>query len=160
MNSILFFTTVFFTQLQLGAQILVFASDKKQVEPMTIEQMTFIAETLHAGKTALNLDCEVRVREIKQERKFSDGIRIVEMIEIIFRGGVFNAREQKVYFPVGSVLTKAEKVSSFSGTVEEMQLEAADLANSRFIFQHNGRGEIVWMSLEDDLKTLPCRLKN
>lgn len=147
-------------QIQVRAQILEFAQENRKIQPMDVELMTFIAVTLHAGKPALNLDCEVRVREIKQERKFSDGIKIVEMLEIIYRGAVFNPIQQKAYFPLGSIVTKAQKVSAFSGTVEEFQLEAGDLANSRFTFQHNGRGEIVTMIFEDDLKTLPCRLRN
>lgn len=142
------------------SQILVFAKANRRIEPMNIEIMTFISETLHVGKPALNLNCEVIVREIKQERKFSDGIKIVEMLEIIYRSSLFNTPEQKAYFPIGSAITREEKVSNFSGPIEEIQLESDDLANSRFIFQHNGRGEIIWMSFADDLKTLPCRLKN
>ena len=157
---LLFFAIVTFVFVSLTrAQILEFAQNNRQIQPMNIELMTFIARTLHAGKPALNLDCEVRVREIKQERKFSDGVKIIEMLEIIYRGAVTNPSPQKAYFPVGSVIVKAQKVSVFSGTVEEFQLEAGDLANSRFTFQHNGRDEIIWMSFEDDLKTLPCRLK-
>ena len=126
---------------------------------MNIAMMTFVAEALHSNKPALYLGCDVRVREIKQERKFSDGVHIVEMLEIIFRHGAYGWPEEKFYMPVGSVLTKSDKLSKFSGPVEEIQLEANDLANSRFIFQHDGRGEIVWMSFEDDFKTLPCVLK-
>ncbi len=146
-------------QTQSFAQVLVFAKANRKIQPMTVEIMTFIAETLHSGKTALNLNCEVKIREIKQERKFSDGIKIVEMLEINYHGGAFNGTEQKAYFPLNSVVTRFETNSSFSGVVEEMQLESDDLTNSRFTFQHNGRGEITWMSFEDDLKTLPCRLK-
>lgn len=157
---LLFFAIVTFVFVSLTrAQILEFAQHNRQIQPMNIELMTFIAQTLHAGKPALNLDCEVRVREIKQERKFSDGVKIIEMLEIIYRGAVTNPSPQKAYFPVGSVIVKAQKVSAFAGTVEEFQLESGDLANSRFTFQHNGRGEIVSMSFEDDLKMLPCRLK-
>ncbi len=157
---LLFFAIITFLFVSFTrAQILEFAQHNRQIQPMNIELMSFIAQTLHAGKPALNLDCEVRVREIKQERKFSDGVKIIEMLEVIYRGAVTNPTPQKAYFPVGSVIVKAQKVSAFSGTVEEIQLEAGDLANSRFTFQHNGRGEIVSMSFEDDLKTLPCRLK-
>lgn len=153
--AIITFLFVSFTR----AQILEFAQANRQTQPMNVELMTFIAETLHAGKPALNLDCEVRMREIKQDRKFSDGVKAVEMLEIIYRGAVTNPSPQKAYFPIGSVVIREQKVSAFAGTVEEIQLEAGDLANSRFTFQHNGRGEIVSMSFEDDLKTLPCRLK-
>lgn len=141
------------------SQILVFAKADRRVQPMTTDLMRFVAETLHVGKPAVNLNCGVKVREIKQERKFSDGVRIVEMLEIIFQSSLFHSPEQKAYFPLGSVITRETKVSAFSGTVEEIQVESDDLANSRFIFQHNGLGEIIWMSFENDLTTLPCRLR-
>lgn len=126
---------------------------------MDIEMMRFIAETLHAGKIAAHLNCEVHVREFNQERKFSDGVRIVEMLQIRYKSGQMARPEKAIYFPLGSAITKEVKVSEYSGPVEEIQLEVEDLANSRFIFQHNGRGEIVHMSFENDLMTLPCRFQ-
>lgn len=159
MKFILISISILFFLRPASAQILEFAQANRQIQPMSTELMTFIAITLHAGKPALNLDCEVRIREIKEERKFSEGTKIVEMLEIVYRGAIFNPTAQKAYFPVGSIVTKSQKVSAFSGTVEEFQIESGDLANSRFTFQHNGRGELVAMSFEDDLKTLPCRLK-
>ena len=141
------------------SQILVFAKADRKVQPMTAGLMSFVAETLHVGKLAINLNCGVKVREIKQERKFSDGVRIVEMLEIVFQSSLFHSPEQKAYFPIGSVITREIKVSAFSGTVEEIQIESDDLANSRFTFQHNGLGELIWMSFENDLTTLPCRMR-
>ena len=121
--------------------------------------MSFIAEILHANKPALNLDCEVKVKEIKQERKFSDGIRIVEMLEIKYRSSLVDYQEQLIFFPLQSLIKIQNKNSGFSGTVEEFELQSDDLANSRFIFQHDGRGNLIWMSFENDLKTVPCGLK-
>jgi len=77
-------------------------------------------------------------------------------LEVIFKTSYFSLPEEKIYFPIGSEVTREIKVSKSSGTVEEIQLQSDDLTNSRFIFQHNGRGEIVWMSFEDDQKTAPC----
>lgn len=156
----LLITTLIITlTYQAHAQILVFPSTKKVETKLDSEMMRFVAETLHAGKLAVHLACEVRVREFNQERKFSDGVRIVEMLQIRFLSGMMGRPENVIYFPVGSPLTKEVKVSQYSGPVEEIQLEAEDVANSRFIFQHNGRGEIVHMSFENDLMTLPCRLQ-
>ena len=144
----------------LQADILIFADANKVVQPMDVKQMLFISETLHSAKTALNLDCDVKVREIKKEQKFSDGIHIVEMLEIIYRSKLWGLPEQKSYFPLNTTtFTKSQKNSKFSGVVEEIQLEADDMENSRFIFKHDGRGEIVWMTYEDDFRTVPCRLK-
>jgi hypothetical protein len=134
------------------AQVLVFPNNNKLIGPLSVRMLKFISNTLH-------LDCDVKVREITEERRFSDGIRRIDMLEIIFRSKNLSVPPEKFYFAVGSTrITKEHKVSKFSGPVEEIQLETEDNTNSRFVFQHNGQGEIIWMTFEDDLKTTPCRL--
>ena len=160
MNKLVIILSIIGACSQSIADVLVFADKNRKVYPMDLKTLKFVSDTLHLGKPALNLGCDVKVREMVEERKFSDGVRRVEMLEIIFKTQSFNLPEEKMYFPIGSKLTQSVKVSKFAGTVEEIQLEAEDLVNSRFIFQHNGRGEIVWMSYEDDHKTTPCRLNN
>ena len=128
-------------------------------QPLTVDKMLFIAETLHANKPARNLDCEVKVKEIKQERKFSDGVKIVEMLEIRYRSSLLSYQEELVYFPLQSEIKIQKKNSRFAGSVEEFELQADDLLSSRFIFQHDGRGNLIWMSFENDFKTVPCGLK-
>ena len=152
---------VSFSSAFLRADILLFADKNKTVEPLDVKGMVFIAETLTTAKPALNLDCDVKVREIKKEQKFSDGVHIVEMLEIIYHNRMFyGLPEQKSFFPLTSTtLSKSQKNTKLFGVIEEIQLEAEDAVNSRFIFQHDGRGEIVWMSYEDDTKTVPCRFK-
>lgn len=142
-----------------SAQILIFAKEGLKVEKMDRNLMYFISETLHVSKPALNLDCDISVNEIKQERRFSDGVHIVEMLELVYRSRHFNVPAQKIYFPLGSKVTRDVVNSRFAGTVEQIQLEAEDMANTHFTFQHNGMKEIVWMTYEDDLKTVPCQLK-
>jgi hypothetical protein len=142
-----------------SAQVLIFPNNNKLIGPLSVRMLKFIATTLHNGKPALHLDCDLKVREIIEERRFSDGIRRVEMLEIIFRSKNLSVPPEKFYFAVGSTrITKEHKVSKFSGPIEEIQLETEDGTNSRFVFQHDGQGEIVWMTFEDDLKTTPCRL--
>lgn len=141
------------------AQVMVFPNNNKLIGPLSVRMLKFISSTLHTSKPALHLDCDVKVREIAEERRFSDGIRRIDMLEIIFRSKNLSVPPEKFYFAVGSTrITKEHKVSKFSGPVEEIQLETEDSTNSRFVFQHDGQGEIVWMTFEDDLKTTPCRL--
>ena len=139
--------------------ILVFAGNDRQVMPMDEKFLKFVSDTLYLGKPALNLRCDVKVREITEERRFSDGMKRIQMLEVIYKTNYFNLPEEKMFFPIGSQVTKEMKVSKFAGSVEEIQLLSDDLTNSRFIFQHNGRGEIIWMSFEDDQKIAPCALK-
>jgi hypothetical protein len=127
---------------------------------MSILDMGFIAERLNADRVGLHLRCEVKVREIKQEKKFSTGTQIIEMLEIKFRSSNFLGNEQTAYFPVGTELKVQKKISQFAGSVEEFELQSDDLKNSRFIFQHDGGGQIVWMAYENDLTTIPCAMNN
>ena len=126
---------------------------------MDVKLMTFIAETLHTGKPLLSLSCQVRINEIKQDRKFFDGIRTVEMLEINYRSGLIHMPEQRFFFPLGSTVTRSIKTSQRSGVVEEIQLETDDLVNSSFVFQHTGRGDIASITYENDLMANPCRVQ-
>lgn len=143
-----------------SADILIFAQADRRTQPMDTPLLSFISNTLQEGQPSENLDCEVKTQIIREDRRFSDGVRRIEMLEVIYFTRSFTGLpEQKSYFPLDSKVTRSLVNSRFAGSVEEIQLEAEDTVNSRFIFQHNGRGEIVWMSYEDDLKTVPCRLK-
>lgn len=148
--------------LTANSPILIFADKNRQVGPMDANLMKFISDTLHNSKPANNLNCDVKVRDIKQEKRFSDGVRTVEMLEVIFfTRSYMNVPDQTVYFPLDVTTVERSEINSrFAGLVEAFEVKANDMANSRFIFQHNGNGDIVWMSFEDDIKTVPCRLKN
>lgn len=128
--------------------------------PMTYKELTFISNVLYNGKLAKNLDCEIKVQEIKKEQKFLTGIKIIEMLEIKFRSSKFNSREHVLYFPVGGKLSTQNKNSQFAGPVEEVQLHAEDLPNNLFIFHHDGQGKIIWMTFVNDLKTIPCGVED
>lgn len=125
-------------------------------EYLNLKLFEFVAATINSGRILAPLDCRVRVREIKQERKFSSGTRLVEMLEITYDSNTFNLGEQKAYFPMGTKVGRQQKVSDIAGVVEEIVLEADDRLNSKFIFQHDGRGHLAYLSFENDLSTAPC----
>lgn len=130
-----------------------------QPHPLTFQDLKFISDRLYLDKLANHLNCEVKVNEIKQEKKFSTGVKIIEMLEIRFKKSRYSQSENTVYFPIGSPLTKQIKNSPYAGSVEEFKLEANDLYNSQFVFQHDGRGHLIWMSFFSDLHSLPCEVK-
>lgn len=127
--------------------------------PMDSKNLKFISDRLYLDKLADNLDCEVRVSETKKDRKFSNGIKIVEMLEVRYISRRFRQDEHVAFFPIGSLLTIQRKNSNLAGAVEEFKLESNDLYNTQFIFQHDGQGHIVWINFVSDLTTLPCGLK-
>lgn len=127
--------------------------------PLDSKNLKFISDRLYLDKLADNLDCEVRVSETKKERKFSTGVKIVEMLEIKYTSKRYRQDEHVAFFPIASMLTIQRKTSNLAGAVEEFKLESNDLHNTQFIFQHDGVGHIVWMNFVSDLTTLPCALK-
>ena len=149
---------ILFYSISSRSDILIFPHHEQQNLNLSSELLKFVSDTLHLSKPAMHLECDVKVREMNEERKFSDGVRRIETLEVIYKTKYHNDPERKMYFPVGSKTSRKRIVSEFSGTVEEIILESADRTNSRFIFQHNGRGEIIWMSFENDLTTSPCLL--
>lgn len=126
---------------------------------MTLKDLKFISDRLYLDKLSKNLDCEVRVEEFKQEKKFSTGVQIIEMLKVTFKNVNFRADEYVAFFPLGSPLTVQKKNSQLAGVVEEFKIESNDLYNSQFIFQHNGIGQIVWLHFVSDVVSLPCSLK-
>lgn len=130
-----------------------------QTHPLNYQDLKFISDRLYLDKLADHLNCEIKVSEIKQEKKFSTGVKIIEMLEIRYRSTHYRQDEHKIFFPIGSPLTKQTKNSQYAGTVEEFKLEANDLYNTQFIFQHDGRGRIIWINYISDLHTLPCGVK-
>lgn len=120
-----------------------------------------LARILHGSRPAPHLLCRLVVREIRQQRKFSTGTRWVEMIEVEYKNPRAYARSQmKAYFPVGMTkITRKETVSQFSGPVEEIILESEDRLGQTLTFQHDGRGQAVWMMMHDELMVNPCQLK-
>ncbi len=148
-----------FADLQTNTSfILLFADSSKKVTELNTDTLNSIDKILHESKMASNLACDFKARIITEDRKFTSGVERVEMLEVIFISRYGHTHEEKTYFPTGSKLTRRLVNSKFAGTSEELELESTDTHNSRFIFQHNGRGEIVWMSYEDDFETTPCRL--
>lgn len=119
-----------------------------------------LARIFHGSKPAPNLLCTLKIREVREERRFSTGTKWVEMIEVTYLNNRdYARRETKAYFPVGSKLVRREVVSEFSGLVEEIVLEAGDRLGHTLTFQHDGRGQIVWMMMHNELMVNPCQLR-
>jgi hypothetical protein len=127
---------------------------------MDVDLMEFLMQTLTASKPEANLLCEVKVRSIRQERKFSNETRWVEMIELQYQTNRDHlGQDMKTYFPLGSLVTRKIVNSEFSGPVEEVSIESADRLSKTFTFQHDGRGQIISMVMADELRLLPCQLR-
>ncbi|MBX3041071.1 MAG: hypothetical protein KF789_10235 [Bdellovibrionaceae bacterium] len=136
-----------------------FAAQTAFARKMDWDLKEFIAKILHSSVMAPHLNCSVKVKDLRQERRFSSGSRWVEMIEVSFRNSGEFAAPMKTFFAVGSNVTLKTVNSEFGGVVEEISLESGDRLNKTLTFQHDGKGQIVWMEMHDDLRVSACRLR-
>jgi hypothetical protein len=62
-----------------------FASDEATANrTLTMDEFDNIAKLLYAGKLAPHMKCDLKVRTIKEERTFSTGKKLVEIIEVVY----------------------------------------------------------------------------
>jgi hypothetical protein len=138
-----------------------FLLNEPSYQKLDLDLFHFIAETLHSGKSALNLKCEVKVKTIQEVRKFSDGKKWVDLLEIVYTNNRdYDGIPMKAYFPIGTDVSRQIITSEFSGTVEEIKLTVTDRMDHYFIFHHDGKGKIIWMMMGNSLRMNPCQIKN
>lgn len=151
---------VFFC-LTTSSQEVPFILNEPSYQKLDRDLFHFIVETLHSGKSAQNLKCEVKVKTLQEVRKFSDGKKWVDLLEIEYTNNRdYDGIPMKAYFPLGTEVSRQIITSEFAGTVEEIKLIVNDRMDHYFIFHHDGKGNIIWVMMGNSLRMNPCQLKN
>jgi hypothetical protein len=139
-----------------------FASEEAQAKkPLTMNEFDDITKLLYAGKLAPHMKCDLKVRTIKEERSFTTGKKLVELIEIVYYPrGIYADTKVKVLIPA-EVATYGTRYGAnhWSGSGEEVKIEAHDGYDHWLRFVHDGKGGIVFFSLGNRLATYPCMVK-
>ncbi len=130
----------------------------KATEKLTPQTFDFIHGILSSGRMHENLRCRVEVRAIKEERKFSTGTQLVEMLEVALFTDQFGPRSLKFTFPMGSRLGRKIVNNQSAGPVEEIKIETPDPYENWFQFQHDGT-RIVWAEIGSMYNFATCLLK-
>jgi hypothetical protein len=125
---------------------------------MTVDDFNFISGLLHCGKMDPNLDCSIKAREIKEERNFSDGAKLVEYIKVDFKTAQLGPRSTTITIPMFANLDKKIVTHYEWGPVEEIKTQLDDAYNSTVIFQHTGN-RIVYFEITNTLSIYLCGLK-
>ncbi|MBC7371814.1 MAG: hypothetical protein H7326_09620 [Bdellovibrionaceae bacterium] len=149
--------------LRAKAQIVPVASDEPAANaPLGAVDFENITKLLHAGKLGPHMKCELKVRTSKEDRRFSTGPRIVEVLEVVFYPrGFYADTKVKVRFPA-ELSTFGSKIVSthWSGAGEDIKIEAHDTLDHWLRFIHDGKGNIVQFTMGNSLSTYPCMKKN
>lgn len=130
----------------------------RATEILKADSFNFIAGILANGRRSPDLDCEVRLREIKEERKFSTGTELVEALEIALTTDHMGPRTIKFSFPMGSRLGRRVVNNQDHGPVEEIKIESPEPYENWFQFQHDGQ-RLVWAEIGSMYQFAPCLLK-
>lgn len=139
-----------------------FASDEPQAkQPLDFEEFENITKLLYAGKLAPHMKCELKVRTFKEERRFSDGKKLIEVLEVVYYPrGLFADLKVKVLIPAQLASFGTKYVSNqWSGAGEDIKIEAHDSYDHWLRFMHDGKGHLVQFSLGNRLATYPCLMK-
>lgn len=134
-----------------------------ETAPVKLDQdlFYFVDKLLHTSKTAPHLRCRVSVRTRQEQRTFSTGTRWVELLEIEYiNNRDYDGVPMRAFFPLGTKVIRRQVESEFAGTVEEIKLMVEDRLDHYFIFQHDGRGQIVWMMMGNSLRLNPCQISH
>lgn len=122
------------------------------------QSFDFVHGLLASPRLGPNLDCRISARAIKEERKFSTGTRLVEILEIELSTDHMGPRTLKFSFPVGSKLGRRIINNQDAGTVEEIKIVTPEPYENWFQFQHDGK-RIVWAEIGSMYTFAPCLLK-
>jgi len=136
-------------------------------EPVARQELNFdefenITKLLYAGKPAPHMQCELKVRTFKEERTFSDGKKVVEILQVeYYPRGLFADMKIKILIPAEVATFGTKYVSNqWSGAGEDIKIEAHDGYDHWLRFMHDGKGHLVQFQLGNRLATYPCMVKN
>lgn len=139
-----------------------YASEEAQAtKPLRMDEFESITKLLYAGKLAPHMKCDLKVRTYREERKFTTGKKLVELIEIVYYpGGIYADTQVKVLIPAEFATYGTRYYANrWSGTGEEVKIEAHDRDEHWLRFIHDGKGGLVFFSLGNRLATFPCMVK-
>lgn len=125
------------------------------------ESFDYFADLLTKHRLAPELNCEIRGRRVWSERKFSVGVRRVEVIEIEYRpGGFLSSEKVTLAIPEGVKFGTRRVPNALAGVVEEYRVELRDSDSHWISVKHDGRYNLVWFEIGNKLRHLPCYFRS
>ena len=154
------FTAILSIANSLAQNLPELAPQNQIVETLTTKNIDEVAKVLHSSVPSPNLQCLIKIKHLRELRKFSFGEKYVEMLEVNYtNSSEYDGIPVKMYFPVGSILKRSLIVSQFAGQVEQIELESSDRLRHILTFQHDGNGHFIWGNVDNIYSQNPCRLK-
>ena len=120
-----------------------------------------ISKLLYAGKLTPHMKCDIKARTFREERRFSDGKRIVEVLQIeYYPKGIYSDTKVSLQIPEHISTYGTKQISNqWSGVGEDILIQAHDYYDHWVRFTHDGKGGIVRLELGNNLATYPCYVR-
>lgn len=156
-----FFVAIGFCSTIVFAQEVPMISDDPAVNSsMNSEMFEFISKTLGSARLDAHMLCTLKVRSDRALRKFSDGAKWVEILNISFNSNGFDSGlKMNLKLSMNSKYGTKKSANQWSGVGEDIKIELGDYYDSWVRFTHDGQGHIVQLVMGNNLKTVPCQLK-
>lgn len=152
---------VYFVDSIVLAQEVPMINDDPRIEKtLDTEMFDFISKTLGSGKLATHLQCTLKTRNSREQRRFSDSSQWVELLEIDFNSNGFDSGlKMKFKIPNTAQYGLRKTTNQWSGLGEEIKIELGDRYGHWIKFAHDGQGRILQLIMGNDLRTVPCYSK-
>ncbi|MGZ6473354.1 MAG: hypothetical protein ACXWRZ_19490 [Bdellovibrio sp.] len=149
------------SSLLLGQEVPAINDDPLATNTLNTEMFDWISGILSSGKMAPHMLCTLKVRNERTLRKFSDGEKWMEILNISFNSNGFDSGYKMNFkIPISAKYGIKKSTNQWSGIGEEIKIELGDHYDHYIKFTHDGHGQIVQLILGNNLRTVPCQLKN
>ncbi len=145
----------------VSAQEVPFVSDDPVVRRVLDQDMfDFVTKTLGSARLAPHLKCTLKTRSSRELRKFSDGEKWVETLEINYNTNGFDSGQKvSLKIPMTAKYGTKEQANQWSGLGETIKIEVGDYYGYWIIFTHDGKNGIVGLNIGNRLGSMPCQIK-
>lgn len=121
----------------------------------------FVSQTLASAKLMPQMKCNLTTRIFREVRKFSDGERWVEILDVEFHPRGFFADEKvSLKIPMTAKYGLEQRSNSWSGVGEIVKIETGDAYGHWLLFTHDGKNGLVQLEVGNRVRTMPCSVQD
>lgn len=154
------FILLLFLNFAFAQEVPFIRDEPKEMKTMSHDDFEYLKKLLVQPRMAAHLDCQLKVKEARGLKKFRDGEKWVDHLEISYDPGLYYSG-YKMNFKLPESATIGTKVrnNEWSGIGEQVKVELGDYYQHWILLEHDGEGRIIGLQMGDRLRTMPCQLK-
>lgn len=131
--------------------------DPEVSEKFDRQSFDFVSNLFVSSRLAKKLACDLKARKTREIKKFSQGNRWVEILEIEYRPkGFFSSEVVFLKIPETARFGRIEQTHAEAGIIETFKIELGDFYGHSLLFSHDGKGFMTWIEVVSSFRQLPC----